>query len=150
MKKRFFISIACALLLSGATFAKSLVLTLGDGTLVYYLLGGETNPKLHFTDGGFVINADNYEFGNVKNFYISATDDPSGIERLLTEEAVEMHDNLLVIPAAATVQVFTATGKRVEVKVTNLSDYTTVDLTALPQGAYIVKMGDTSVKVMKK
>lgn len=150
MKKRMFISLACALLLSGAAYAKSLVLTLSDGTLVYYLLGGDTNPKLQFVEGGFMLNADNYGFANVKNFYISATDDPSGIENVLAEGGVEMHDNLLVIPMATTVQVFSAAGKRVEAKVTCLSGYMTVDLAALPQGAYIVKLGAASVKVMKK
>ena len=59
MKKRAFISILCALLVSSAAYAKSLVITLTDGTLVYYLLGSDTNPKLHFVDGGIMINADN-------------------------------------------------------------------------------------------
>lgn len=150
MKKRMFISLACALLLSGAAYAKSLVLTLGDGTLVYYLLGGEVNPKLHLTDDGLIVNADSYQFGDVKNLYISNEDDPNGIERVLAGEGVEMRDNLLVIPTAKAVQVYSATGKRVEAKVDVHSGYTTVDLAALPQGAYIVSMGDTSIKVMKK
>lgn len=150
MKKRVFISFLCALFLSGAVCAKSLVLTLSDGTLVYYLLGGDTNPKLQFVEGGFMLNADNYGFANVKNFYISNEDDPSGIENVLVEGGVEMQGNQLVIPTEGSVKVFTAAGKEVKAETRVVSGNTIVALGTLPQGVYVVNAGGASIKIMKK
>lgn len=150
MKKRVFISFLCALFLSGAVCAKSLVLTLSDGTLVYYLLGGDSNPKLQFVEGGFMLNADNYSFSNVKNFYISNEDDPSGIENVLVEGGVEVQGNQLVIPTEGSVKVFTAAGKEVKAETRVVSGNTIVVLGTLPQGVYVVNVGGASIKIMKK
>ena len=150
MKKRVLISFLCALLLSGAVCAKSLVLTLSDGTLVYYLLGGDSNPKLQFVEGGFMLNADNYSFANVKNFYISNEDDPSGIENVFVEGGVEMQGNQLVIPTEGSVKVFTAAGKEVKAETRVVSGNTIVALGTLPQGVYVVNAGGASIKIMKK
>lgn len=135
---------------AGPAYAKSLVLTLGDGTLVYYLLGGDTNPKLQFVEGGFMLNADNYGFANVKNFYISNEDDPSGIENVLVEGGVEMQGNQLVIPTEGSVKVFTAAGKEVKAETRVVSGNTIVVLGTLPQGVYVVNVGGASIKIMKK
>ena len=150
MKKRVFISFLCALFLSGAVCAKSLVLTLSDGTLVYYLLGGDSNPKLQFVEGGFMLNADYYSFANVKNVYISNEDDPSGIENVLVEGGVEMQGNQLVIPTEGSVKVFTAAGKEVKAETRVVSGNTIVVLGTLPQGVYVVNVGGASIKIMKK
>jgi len=150
MKKRAFISILCALLVSSAAYAKSLVITLTDGTLVYYLLGSDTNPKLHFVDGGIMINADNYALEGVKNFYISNEDDPNAIKDVFTDEKMEIRDNVLIIPSTETVSVYTTAGKQVQANSRLMSNKTIIDLNALPQGSYVINIGKTSFKIMKR
>jgi len=63
-----------------AVEAKSLVITLSDGTLVYYLLSNDKSPVMRMVPGGFTVNSDTYQFSEVKNFYISQTDDPNPVE----------------------------------------------------------------------
>jgi len=150
MKKRAFISILCALLVSSAAYAKSLVITLTDGTLVYYLLGSDTNPKLHFVDGGIMINADNYALEGVKNFYISNEDDPNAIKDVFTDDKMEIRDNVLIIPSSETVSVYTTAGKQVQANSRLMSNKTIIDLNALPQGSYVINIGKTSFKIMKR
>lgn len=150
MKKRAFISILCALLMSSAAYAKSLVITLTDGTLVYYLLGSDTNPKLHFVDGGIMINADNYALEGVKNFYISNEDDPNAIKDVFTDDKMEIRDNVLIIPSTETVSVYTTAGKQVQANSRLMSNKTIIDLNALPQGSYVINIGKTSFKIMKR
>ena len=67
MKKLTILCLLC--LASMGAMAKSLVLTLSDGTLVYYLLGGETDPRMRFVEGKIEVNTDVYEISGIKNFY---------------------------------------------------------------------------------
>lgn len=97
-----------------------------------------------------MLNADNYGFANVKNFYISNEDDPSGIENVLAEGGVEMQGNQLVIPSEEPVKVFTTAGKEVKAETRVVSGNTIVTLSTLPQGVYVVNAGCASVKIMKK
>ena len=152
MKKRLLTMISCALLAASFVQAKSLVLTLTDGTRVYYLLGGDTNPMMRLSDDGVTVNADGYTFGNLKNFYISSTDDPNGIEQQLAATKTSYHDNMLVCTAKGTdkVQVWTATGTQAKASISYESGMALVDLSHLPQGAYIVKIGQTTMKVQVK
>lgn len=151
--KRSILAFATCFFISVSTLtAKSLVLTLTDGTLVYYLLGGEENPMIHFVDGGVMVNADGYSFTNLKNIYISLTDDPNGIEHKLADAKASYRSNVLALPSADTesVKIYTPNGSLVEVPMRNESGFLFVDLNVLPQGIYAVKIGKTSLKVMKK
>ena len=71
MKEKIITLMGCLCLAIVNLSARSIVLTLKDGTHVYYLLGGESRPVLKFVDGNIVVNTDRYEFGDIKNFYIS-------------------------------------------------------------------------------
>lgn len=132
--------------------AKSVVFTLKNGTLVYYLLGGETAPMLRFVDGKATINADEYTISNIKNFYISATDDPNAIENVLTEQDISYTGNTLVVKASSTkgVKVFGTNGSEVKADIQQSGDIITVNLNNLERGAYVISTGDSSFKVMKK
>ena len=66
MKKLTLLFVFACLAYAGA-MAKSVVFTLVDGTKVYYLLGGETNPKLRFVEGKMTVDADVYEFSDIKS-----------------------------------------------------------------------------------
>lgn len=151
MKKRLLVMIACTVLSAPFVLSKSLVLTLTDGTLVYYLLGGDVNPMMRLSKDGIQVNADTYTFGNLKNFYISLTDDPNGIEQVLTNAHVSYSHNMLVFNAvgADKVQVYTTAGTPAQADVKVMGDKVLVNLSQLPQGAYVVKMGQSALKVMK-
>lgn len=149
MKKHILLLIMLAASM-GAT-AKSVVFTLKNGTLVYYLLGGEKNPVMRFTESGITVNADEYEFSDIKNFYISATDDPDGIEQTLAAEKISFSANRFVAKSDAShVSVHAMSGAKVSAMVESAGGYVTVDLSALKQGAYIITIGESSFKVMKK
>lgn len=152
MKKKLLLLIASILLTTGYSYGKSLVLTLKNGTLVYYLLGGETSPLLRFVDGQMTLNDDKYEFSNIKNFYISETDDPNAIESVLTEKKISYSANTLVVNTSnsSKIKVFTTGGTEVKADVNRSGEITTINLNNLPTGAYVISTGTTSFKVMKK
>ena len=151
MKEKIITLVACLLFVAANLSAKSLVLTLKNGTLVYYLLDEDVNPMLRFVDGGIVVNTDKYEFSNVKNFYISATDDPSSIERV-TEDHIQYGHNVLVVNAEHSLSfaIYTSSGYKVSAPAQQVNGQIIIDLNPLPQGTYVVTIGESSLKVLKK
>lgn len=142
------------LLLSvGSTQARSLVLTLTDGTLVYYLLGGDTDPVMVLGDEGITVNADAYQLSGLRCFYISETDDPnpSAVSDASAARPVYQQGTLR-IPATQDTQVavYTTGGTQVQAPVTRTQGQVTVQLHALPRGIYIVRVGSASLKVNKQ
>ena len=152
MNKRIVIAIACLLFSIGISFGKSLVLTLANNTLVYYMLGGDKNPMMRFADGKVCVNSDEYAFSNLKNLYISETDDPSGIEHLLKEQQITYKAGTLIVHADNTesIGVYTANGMKVSVPVEQSGDAVAVSLHQLPKGVYVVRVGESSFKVLKQ
>lgn len=131
--------------------AKSVVFTLSDGTLVYYLLGGDTNPIMRFVDDKVVVNADTYEFSGIKNFYISNEDDPNAIENVLAKSSIKYDGNTVVVSAAKgkTVKVFAVNGTEVKAPISTAEGYAAVDMSGLQKGTYIISVGSSSIKVQK-
>ena len=120
MKK--WICLLLVLMTSLGVSAKSVVFTMNDGTEVYYLLSTGVNPILRFKEGRMVVNEDAYEFSDIKNFYISETNDPNAIDFLLSGKDVPMAANTVIIPADAVedVKVYMVDGKEVK---TNTAKY---------------------------
>ncbi len=131
--------------------AKSVVFTLSDGTLVYYLLGGDTNPIMRFVDDKVVVNADTYEFSGIKNFYISNEDDPNAIENVLAKSSIKYDGNTVVVSAAKgkNVKVFAVNGTEVKAPISTAEGYAAVDMSGLQKGTYIISVGSSSMKVQK-
>lgn len=131
--------------------AKSVVFTLNNGTHVYYLLGGETNPIMKFVDGKLVVNADSYEFSNIKSFEISAQDDPVAIETVKQKSQTSYDGNTLVIKSAdiKTVRVYAANGTEVKAVVSQQEDDVVVTLPSEAHGVFIVRIGNESMKIKK-
>ena len=150
MKKLTFLLLLC--MASMGVMAKSIVFTLSDGTKVYYLLGGETNPMLRFVEGKITVNADQYEISDIKNFFVSNEDDPNGIEDVLAGMDVNFSANTLVINATdvLVVKVYALSGTEVPAEVTKNGSLVSVNLNGLEKGAYIIRVGKSSLKVMKK
>ncbi len=137
----------------GSTMAKSLVIRMQNNKRVFYLLGGETNPMMRFVDGKITVEADSYTISDIKNFYISETDDPLlSIESVLSKSDVKYNANTLVINSSEikTIKVFTVGGTHVDAEIQKSGDIIAVDLNSLPQGTYIINAGGSSFKVMKK
>ena len=151
MKEKIITFVACLFFATASLSAKSLVLTLKNGTLVYYLLGGESNPMMRFADGDIVVNTDKYEFTNIKNFYISTTDDPSGIKQVV-ERDIQYTHNMVVVDTdkSLSVIVYACDGHKIDAPTQQANGKTLVDLSPLPQGAYIVTIGESSLKILKK
>ena len=151
MKRMTIAFVACLSLVTTSLSAKSLVLTLKDNTLVYYQLGGESNPMLRFVDGNIVVNTDRYEFDNIKNFYISETDDPSGIKNSMDSHIQYDHDLIIIdTNKSLPVNVYTSDGHKAEVFFQKVNDKTLINLSPLSRGAYIVNIGESSLKILKK
>ncbi len=152
MKKTLLTALACLLMTAGIAEAKSLVITMKNNKKVYYLLGGETNPMMRFVDGKITVEADAYTISDIKNFYISETDDPVAIENVLSKKDVKYSANTLVINSenVGTVKVYTTSGAQVNADIQKAGDITTVDLNSLGTGTYIINAGGSSFKVMKK
>ncbi len=148
MKKLF----ALFLLLTTACVAsaKSVVFTLSDNSKVYYLLGGEKNPVMKFVDGNLVVNTDTYEISNIKNFVISDEDDPTVIKAIAKAANSFDGKSLIVGAEAKDVKVFDASGVEVEASIVAGEGTTTVNLSNNKKGVYVVRVGNTSFKVMKK
>lgn len=148
MKRLLF---AFALLLGAVSVsqARSLVLTLSDGTLVYYLLGGETNPKMTFDGGQFTVDADRYSFSGVKNFYISETDDPTAVAATDAGAAITQEGNMFVVRASQA-RVYDIKGVEQKADVRQDGERVRIDLGQMPTGAYIIRTAKTSFKVVKK
>src|SRR5574344_309341 len=150
MKKLSLLFLLLALSLGAP--ARSLVFTLTNGTKVYYLLSAEVNPIVKFEDGRMYVNADKYILTSVKSFRISDEDDPTAIEHVLSERKISFTANTVVVRSGNTqsVKVYAANGVEVEADVQKTDDVVTVDLNGLARGTYIVKVGEASMKVMKK
>ena len=151
MREKIAILIACLAFAVSNVSAKSLVLTLSNGKRAYYLLGEDVNPMLRFVDGGLTINTDRYEFRNVKNFYISSTDDPNGIEHIMGD-MVRYSDNKIIFDAdtSTDISTYTLDGRKVNARTLQTNGKFIVDLSDLPQGNYIVTVGETTLKIHKK
>lgn len=152
MNKRIVIAVACLLFSIGISFGKSLVLTLANNTLVYYMLGDAKNPMMRFADGKVCVESDEYTFSNIKNFYISETDDPSGIEHLLKEQQITYKAGTLIVhtDSPESISVYTVNGMKISVPVELAGNVVAVSMTQLPNGVYVVRVGESSFKVFKQ
>jgi len=148
MMKRLLILLA---LMAGtlSLSAKSLVLLMTDGTKIYYLLGGEVNPKMTMNDGEVTVNTDKYVFSNIERFYISDTDDPLlAIDDARAEGSWK--DGVFYVKTASAVQVYTVDGRLVDASVAPQGALKAVDTSRLPAGTYVLRVGDKSMKFMKR
>lgn len=150
MKKIASLIALCAIV--AVASAKSVVFTMSNGTKVYYLLGGDENPVMKFDGDNVIVNTDTYQISKIKNFYISATDDPTAVAQLAAKQDASFASNVFVVktPNAKAVKVFGVNGAEVEVPVSQVDGFVSVDMNGLKQGNYIIKVGNASFKVMKK
>lgn len=154
MKGRIISVIVCLLLTMGLSYGKSLVLTLSNKTLVYYLLDDTKSPMMRFADGKIVMETDEYALGDIKNFYISEQDDPNSIEKLLRERKISYKSGMFILQSdtdiSGTVAVYDINGMKVDAVVEKAGNIVSVCLKALSQGTYVIRVGESSFKVIKQ
>lgn len=147
LKKTILIGIL-SLLAALTVEARSLVVVLTDSTKIYFLL--DDKPVLRL-DGDMVwIDTQSFSIDHVDRFYISQTDDPSGIEAVMAERKMQMNGSTLVIAGEEEVTLYAVNGTKVKARVSKSSGMTSVDTSELPKGPYVVRMGKVSFKFIKK
>ena len=148
MKKKTILICTLALLASVSASARSLVLVLSDSTKIYFLL--DDKPVMRMENGKVLIDTQAFSFEDVDHFYISQTDDPSGIEAVMAEKKVKFDGQSLVVEGNKTAEVYGVNGVKMKAKVSQAAGMTTVDTEGLAKGSYVVKIGKSSFKFLKK
>jgi len=128
-----------------AADAKGLIFTLTDGTTVAYALTSEESVIMKFVNGQVVVNADTYEFSGVKYFRISDETPVTGIDSPTAESSAKVSEGSVVFAKAGTISVFSSDGRKVAT-----AEGDTFNLNNLPKGVYVIKSGNSSIKVAKK
>ena len=121
---------------------------LNDSTKIYFLLNDK--PVLRMEKGKVLIDTQTFSFEDVDRFYISQTDDPSGIEAVMAEKQLKFEGNSLVVEGDKVVEIYAVNGVKMRAKVSKTAGMTTVDTGNLAKGAYVVKVGKSSFKFVKK
>lgn len=146
--------ITIALLLSAPTIgmSKSLVLSLSNGQLAYFLINGTNDPTMKFVDGSIVVGNEAYQFLDIKSFYISETDDPNGIISIEHKDIPIFRGNMLLVANNTPHQIliYNMNGTLVDADIVSAGEYTGVDLSTIAQGTYVAKIGDQQLKFVKK
>ena len=148
MKQFLFLSLL--LCLATAANAKSLVLLLEDGTEVYYLLAGETDPVMTWADDEAIVDGDSYSISGITKFYISDTDDPSAVEAVEAEGEATFKAGVMYVKGDHEVAICTLDGRVVEASVSSDGSVTSVNTNALPAGTYVISFGTGALKFLKR
>jgi len=130
--------------------AKSLVVVLDDGTEVYYQIGGEKDPVMTRTQGTVTVNADTYEMSAFSRFYISSADAPSAVGDAKAAKTRFDGGTLYVTTADKPVAVYRPDGSKVRVRQSHGDGWTALSLEPLRSGTYIVRVGESSLKIRKQ
>lgn len=148
IRMRKFLFVCVILMTSMVVGAKTLVFTLTNGTKVYYTLDVPTDglryaPVVKFSQGMVTVNGDSYEWSGIKEFRLSDEGDPAGI----MSHGVSVETDA---PAA----IYSTEGKKVG-EAESYASFQRLDLSHLPKGVYVVKVGgkgngETSFKFTKK
>lgn len=150
MKKLLFLTFIC-LIGPITSKARSLVLTLSDGTNIYYMLGTGVNPLMKFIDGKVTVNADTYTFSGIVKMRISKTDDPTGIESIAANNKnFTLDGSTLYINTTGEVKVYGADANEIKIPASVNNGITSIDVSGLRNGVYIVKTEKASFKFLKR
>ena len=137
------------LLLSTGSFAQSsLVITFNDNTTQTIAL--TTLPDIWMKDDKMTVKTSEttleYPLYTVKTFTFG---NASGIKAVKAAEYQLTGDALILPDESAAVRVYTLDGKAVSCPVAHGNGQIVVSLTSLQPGAYIIKAGGRSVKILK-
>jgi hypothetical protein len=145
---RFFILSILIFLSTGSFAQSSLVITFNDNTTQTIAL--TTLPDIWMKDDKMTVKTSEttleYPLYTVKTFTFG---NASGIKAVKAVEYQLTGDALILPDESAAVRVYTLDGKAVSCPVAHGNGQTVVSLTSLQPGAYIIKAGGRSVKILK-
>jgi hypothetical protein len=145
---RFFILSILIFLSTGSFAQSSLVITFNDNTTQTIAL--TTLPDIWMKDDKMTVKTSEttleYPLYTVKTFTFG---NASGIKAVKAAEYQLTGDALILPDESAAVRVYTLDGKAVSCPVAHGNGQTVVSLTSLQPGAYIIKAGGRSVKILK-
>ena len=145
---RFFILSILIFLSTGSFAQSSLVITFNDNTTQTIAL--TTLPDIWMKDDKMTVKTSEttleYPLYTVKTFTFG---NASGIKTVKAAEYQLTGDALILPDESAAVRVYTLDGKAVSCPVAHGNGQTVVSLTSLQPGAYIIKAGGRSVKILK-
>ena len=149
MKRILLYLIVMLLAFHGEMQARKLVVTLLDGTQVFYSITDTDRPVMEFADGMVTVKADSFSFGDIREFRLAKDDDAvKGLSADLS--GLRLDHGRIYLNQASAVSVFSLKGQRVEVPASVQDRLTVLDVSALPAGVYVIKTDRTSFKFVKK
>lgn len=152
MRKKTYLFII-GLLLSSIVFANNLVIYFYSGTVISIPV--EEKPKIEFADKVVSINTEHFQFNDVKKYTFSDN------EALGIEFSDEEFDNIEFIDEnklsvslkdlKAKIAVFSTNGVEMHVlQIPRKKNEVVLDLNSLPDGVYIVYVGNENFKIRKR
>ena len=154
MMKNLLLSIAVAFGFNAPASAadEALNLKMKDGTIHSFILN--ERPVITMGDGKLYVDTDKttatYSLYDVNEYAFGEA--ATGIRGISTTKGVSRNGDNIVFHGVDTKKVVVCNlgGAIVNADVKGNNGYTTVSLTCLPQGVYIIKVSGTSVKINKK
>lgn len=140
--------IAALLVSALAAQARSLVVTLTDGTKAYFQLADGARPVMKFMAGRVSVDSQTFTIADIRDFRLSAEDAPTGIQSV--ETGVRPDGESLWIASESPLAVYDSQGRKQPVDLQRLRGGQRVSLSALPRGLYIIHVGKSTFKVVKK
>ncbi len=131
--------------------AKSLVLTLADGTRVYYLLQASDYYMMHLTDDGAVLQGRTIDWADFAGFLISTEDAPDAVtapDATLRSQTRIAGDEVAVTGATA-VRILDAAGRQLRTAAAAPGQTITISIGSLPVGTYIIATDKATTKFIK-
>lgn len=133
----------------------ALQLHLKDGSLQTFLIASK--PSLTIVDGTLFIKSGQTEFscqlGQVDYYDFPSDIDPTKVETIDSQATIQMNGDCICFSGLngnAKVAVYTADGKKIRNITTDGQGNVTIDISSLPQGIYVINVGNYSTKVIKK
>lgn len=149
MKRVFFYLVVLLMAFHVEMQARKLVVTLLDGTQVFYSITDNDRPVMEFADGVVTVKADSFSFGDIREFRLVKDDDAvRGISA--GQSGLRLDHGRIYLNQVSAVSVFSLKGQRVEVPTSLQDQLTVLDVSALPTGVYVIKTDKTSFKFVKK
>lgn len=132
----------------------ALQLHLKDGSLQTFLISSK--PSLTIADGTLSVKSVQTEFscqlGQV-DYYDFPSEIDMSVEKIGSKAAIRMNGDCICFSGLngnAKVAVYTPAGKKIRDVATDGQGNVTIDISSLPQGTYVVNVGNYSTKVIKK
>lgn len=126
-----------------------------DGSTVLYALSEQ--PVTTFSDNKLVIKTSNttveYPLAEVQRYTYEGVE--TGIESIDSDNGVLVKQeknklSLANLKAGAEVRLYNASGRLLDILKSNGTDAVTISIASRPQGMYIVKCGNETIKLMKR